>query len=85
MKKWTGVVIVVLFAIAPVLLIITTQIQYSHIDESEAKVVIAHYLGVEKRGYRSQYLILHFSDYESLKVSWNCSVVAENIVRVGSN
>ena len=79
MNKRIAAIIVLVLALVPALLIVITQMKYAHIEEADADVVVAHYLGVERRGYRSQFLILHFSDHDSLRVLWNCSAVAENL------
>ena len=78
----TGLVLVCL-AIAPAYLIIATQIQYSHIEESEAVTVTAHYSMHEERiRGKSSYLLVSFLDHDPLEVHWNNVEVANNLNEV---
>ncbi len=75
----TGLVLVC-FVIAPAYLIVATQIQYSHIEESEAVTVTPHYSMYEKRTRgKSSFLLISFLDHDPLEVHWNNVEIANNL------
>ena len=69
--------IVAVLAIIPALLIIRTQIYYSHINETDAETVRAHYQGYVSIRFRPGY-VLSFSDHDTMCIVWDIDSFENN-------